>query len=86
LALFTALGYTAPTTFAHVPLLHDETGARLAKRDSASGLETARATGATPEQVLGRLAASGGLWPGGMPARLDELLVGFDLSLLTPPQ
>jgi len=84
LALFAALGYTAPASFAHVPLLRDKTGARLAKRGSASGLELTRAQGATPDQVLGRLAASCGLWPReDTPARLDELLATFDVSRLS---
>lgn len=86
LALFAALGYTAPATFAHVPLLRDETGARLAKRDSATGLEPARTAGATPDQIRGQLAASCGLWPTGMAARLDELLATFAVSRLAPPR
>ena len=55
--LYEALGFTVPT-FAHVPLLLDEQGKRLAKRDQAAGLEPLRAAGATPEQLVGQLAAS----------------------------
>jgi glutamyl-tRNA synthetase len=82
LALFAALGYRPPATYAHVPLLLDDTGARLAKRDLSAGLEAARAEGVTPDQILGRLAASCGLWPAGTPAQLHELLTTFNLSRL----
>ncbi len=58
--LFEALGFPVPT-FAHVPLWLDSTGQRLSKRDQSAGLEPLRAGGATPEQIVGQLAASCGL-------------------------
>lgn len=58
--LFDALGFTIPT-FAHVPLWLDDTGQRFSKRVQSAGLEPLRASGATPEQVVGQLAASCGL-------------------------
>ncbi len=58
--LFEALGFPIPT-FAHVPLLLDEQGKRLAKRVQSAGIEPLRAAGATPAQIAGRLAASCGL-------------------------
>jgi glutamyl-tRNA synthetase len=58
--LFEALGFPVPT-FAHVPLLLDEQGKRLAKRAQSTGIAPLRAAGATPEQIVGRLAASCGL-------------------------
>jgi glutamyl-tRNA synthetase len=77
LALYAALGYRAPREYIHVPLLLDETGARMAKRDSALGLDPLRERGARPEDVLGVLAASCGLWPADAPAPLAELLTAF---------
>jgi glutamyl-tRNA synthetase len=58
--LFEALGFPLPT-FAHVPLLLDEQGKRLAKRTQSAGIAPLRAAGASPEQIVGQLAASCGL-------------------------
>lgn len=58
--LYEALHCSVPT-FAHVPLMLDEQGKRLAKRTQSEGLDPLRAAGRTPEQVLGQLAASCGL-------------------------
>jgi glutamyl-tRNA synthetase len=58
--LFEALGFPIPT-FAHVPLLLDEHGKRFSKRTQSAGLEPLRATGATPAQVVGQMAADCGL-------------------------
>ena len=58
--LYEALGFPVPS-FAHVPLMLDEAGHRLAKRDQRAGLEPLRAAGATPVRVCGQLAASCGL-------------------------
>lgn len=77
-ALALALGYKPPRDYAHVPLATDATGARLAKRDAASGIEGPRARGVTPERVVGALAASMGLWPAGEGATLQELLAAFE--------
>ncbi|HEU5229666.1 MAG TPA: tRNA glutamyl-Q(34) synthetase GluQRS [Ktedonobacteraceae bacterium] len=55
--LYEALGFPIPT-FAHVPLMLDGHGKRLAKRDLSAGLEPLRAAGATAEQIVGQLAAS----------------------------
>src|SRR5690242_2253104 len=77
LALYDALGYPRPTEYAHVPLLLDASGARMAKRAASAGLAALRERGTTPAQVLGMLAASCGLWPAGEPATLDALLAAF---------
>src|SRR5258706_128942 len=58
--LYEALGFPVPT-FAHVRLVLDEQGKRLSKREQSAGLEPLRAAGATPEQVVGWLAADCGL-------------------------
>lgn len=58
--LFEALGFPVPA-FAHVPLVLDEQGKRLAKRQQSAGLSPLRERGTTPEQVIGHLAASSGL-------------------------
>jgi glutamyl-tRNA synthetase len=67
------LGWSAPT-YAHVPLLTDATGAKLAKRDRAAGLAPLRAAGMAPEAVIGHLAASAGLAPDATPISARDLL------------
>jgi glutamyl/glutaminyl-tRNA synthetase len=54
LLVLRALDATAPS-FAHAPLMLDESGARLAKRHDALALRTLRAQDLTPEAVLARL-------------------------------
>jgi glutamyl-tRNA synthetase len=83
LALYDALGYLRPQEYAHVPLLVDATGARLAKRDAAAGLGALRERGVSRERLLGALAASCGFWPPDTPASLDELAAAFDPSRVT---
>jgi glutamyl-tRNA synthetase len=58
--LYEALGFPVPK-FAHVPLMFDAEGKRMAKRDQSAGLAPLRASGLTPEQITGQLAASCGL-------------------------
>jgi len=72
-ALYRALGLTAPR-FAHVPLLLDQGGDRLAKRTRPPSLGSLREAGAGPEPLLGRLAASAGIWPADRPARARDVL------------
>jgi glutamyl-tRNA synthetase len=62
--LYEALGFPIPT-FIHVPLLLDASGNRLAKRTQSAGLEPLRASGLTPEQIIGQLASSCALVPPG---------------------
>ena len=73
-----ALGYPNPS-YAHVPLLMQSDGKRLAKRDGASTVAGLRALGWSAEQVVGQLAAWSGLGDG---ARISarELVGGFALN------
>jgi glutamyl-tRNA synthetase len=70
--LFEALGFPLPT-FAHVPLVRDEHGQRLAKRSQSEGLAPLQAQGLTPEQIIGKLAASCGLIEQIIPFSPNEL-------------
>jgi len=83
IALYRALGLPAPR-FAHVPLLLDEGGERLAKRTRPPSLGALREQGAAPENLVGRLAASAGLWPADRPARVRDLLDATAAHLLWP--
>jgi glutamyl-tRNA synthetase len=78
LALFDALRYPRPMRFAHVPLVVNAAGERLAKREEAEGIAGPRARGLVARQVVGALAASCGLWPPGEPATPAEVLAAFD--------
>ncbi len=59
LLLYRLLGFTPPE-FAHLPLICNEAGIRLSKRDRAMNMEHLRLT-STPSEVIGRLAAIAGL-------------------------
>ena len=78
LALYDALGYPRPAEYAHVPLALDVTGARLAKREAAAGLDALHNAGRTADEIVGALAASCGLWPEGTPATPAQVLATFD--------
>lgn len=78
LQLQRALGYAHPT-YAHVPLLMQADGKRLAKREGASTVAGLRELGWSPEKVLGQLAAWSGL-SDGAPVKARELVAGFSLA------
>jgi glutamyl-tRNA synthetase len=73
IALHRALGHSVPR-FAHVPLLLDEGGERLAKRTRPVSLASLRDRGTDASEVVARLAASAGLWPAGRPAPARQIL------------
>ncbi len=83
LALFDALGYPRPTEYAHVPLVVDAAGERLAKRDAAAGIDALRARGMDATQAVGALAASCGLWAEGERATPREVLAAFDVARIS---
>jgi glutamyl-queuosine tRNA(Asp) synthetase len=53
LLIYRALG-AEPPEFRHAPLIMDESGKRLAKRDASLSLRSLRDTGATPEEIRAR--------------------------------
>ena len=77
LLLYDALGYPRPREYAHVPLLRDESGARLSKRDIASGVAPLRERGISSAMVVGMLAASCGLTSTAEPVSAAELVDSF---------
>ena len=54
-------GGRRPVVFAHLPLLHDEKGERLAKRHGSMGIAALRAAGVSSGRLIGMLAAKAGL-------------------------
>lgn len=77
-----ALGYPHPT-YAHVPLLTDRTGRRLAKRHHDANVgHLLDEAGWTPDEVLGHVAWRAGLIEEEAPCSLDELVRYADLGAL----
>lgn len=70
--LYEALGFLVPT-FAHVPLLLDEQGRRLAKRQRSAGLAPLKEAGKTSQAIITELAASCGLADENSQASPNEL-------------
>jgi glutamyl-tRNA synthetase len=64
----------APPSYWHVPLLRDEAGQRLAKRDGSEGLEQWRCLGGRAEGLIGQWAAQLGWLPAGAELSAEELL------------
>ncbi len=81
LVLLDALGLPTPT-HAHVPLVLNEAGDRLAKRDGAVTLEDRLALGQSALDVRSILAASLGLCGPDERPSLNELLDRFDAATL----
>ena len=73
LSIYEALGQK-PSRFWHGPLLYDDEGQKLSKREASAGLDVARSKGEDPAHVIGQLAAGLGLVPLGTRLSIDELL------------
>ncbi len=70
--LYELLGFEPPR-FAHLPLLTNETGQRLSKRDNSLSMEALRQNN-RPEDVLGMVAHAAGIIDRARPVALSELL------------
>lgn len=82
LYLYSLLG-AVPPAYAHIPLLLDHEGERLAKRHASISLRALRAAGVRPQAVVGWLAAWSGLADTGgrfRPLAANELLPGFSFA------
>lgn len=75
------LGYSTPE-YCHVPLLCAPDGRRLSKREADLTLDSLRASGVRPEEIVGRLACCAGLMDRPEPISPRELIPLFDLSKL----
>ncbi len=81
IALIDALGYNQPQYW-HVPLMLDENGQRMAKRDHSTSLLSLIEKGANAEQVVGELAFSCALIEQPVALSALELLQQLTLNLL----
>jgi len=61
------LGRSEPPAYAHHPLVRRSDGSKLSKADGDTSVRELLATGATPEDLIGRAAAEVGLEPSGRP-------------------
>lgn len=73
LCLLQKLGYPAPV-YAHLPLLADENGARLSKRQHGITIRDLREAGMTAASVIGRLLFWAGAVPKGTAITAEEAL------------
>jgi glutamyl-tRNA synthetase/glutamyl-Q tRNA(Asp) synthetase len=71
--LFKALEAPVPVYFHH-PLLCDELGEKLSKRQRSESISQLRDTGITAEEIIGRAAFAGGLTAEPGPLSLDDAL------------
>lgn len=76
LLLQRALSLPSPA-YAHIPLLLNEEGERLAKRHASLSLASLRESGVRPEAVVGLLAHLAGLQTTPSPAKPVDLIEGF---------
>ncbi|MDE6552744.1 MAG: tRNA glutamyl-Q(34) synthetase GluQRS [Muribaculaceae bacterium] len=76
--LYRLLGYDPPE-FAHVPLVCNEAGIRLSKRDRSLSMEYLRAHH-SPEEILGMAAHRASLIPSPRAMSLQELMAEFENS------
>lgn len=81
--LIDRLGLTQPA-YAHVPLVLNRHGQRLAKRDGAVTLSGRLALGEPVEQVVGTLAASVGLGDFGQHMTMTGVLERYDAETFSP--
>jgi glutamyl-tRNA synthetase len=79
LLLYEALGATPPT-FMHVPLLADETGQRMSKRQGSLTLTSVKANGVRSERVIGLLAFSLGFLEEPQEVSARELVPHYSLK------
>lgn len=71
-----------PPSYAHLPLLLDHQGERLAKRHNSLTLAALRDQNVSPLAITGFLAHQAHLLPSPQPIRPRDLLPRFDLALL----
>lgn len=78
LYMYEVLGFEAPS-FAHLPLMVNNQGIRLSKRDQACSMEYLR-THYSPEKILGVVAYCAGLKTSSDPISLTELVDTFNVE------
>lgn len=83
LYLYSLFG-VSPPRYAHVPLVTDEFGERLAKRHASLTLEGLREAGVLPQTILGWLAHASGMRARFAPLHAREGVAGFSFASMRP--
>ncbi len=83
LALFDLFGFKRPN-YAHIPLVCDSDGERLAKRHNSLTLKSLQAEGISSESIIGYLAYKSGLINSLNKISLTTLLAYFDIKNIKP--
>lgn len=78
--IYRLLGYEPPQ-WLHIPLLCNESGQRLSKRDGAADMEAMR-NHMTAREIIGWLGHLAGLIPQPIPCTAEELIAEFDVNRL----
>lgn len=81
LHLYRTLGFEEPKYFHH-PLLVNENGQRLCKRDKSLDLSVLRETHKNPDEIVGFIAFWAGLLPEPTPCKPQDLLPLFDWQMV----
>lgn len=68
--------------YAHFPLMVNEAGRRLSKRDHDASIDELRERFRTPEALLGRMAGASGIMPDDEPIALEDLAREADFTKL----
>jgi len=82
--LFQALGKPVPTYFHH-PLVCDESGEKLSKRQRSESITQLREEGVSAEEIIGRAAFSGGLVPEPVPMSAQSVIESVAALLRSAP-
>lgn len=82
LALYAALGLTAPAQWAHVPFIQDAQGRRMSKREGDISLKALRERGVDPRKLVGFLGWTAGLADAGLACSPGDLVGQFSLPKL----
>lgn len=80
--IYRALGFELPE-YMHLPLVVGPDGRRLAKRHGDTRVSSFREKGVSAEKIIGTLAASCGWADVGEEISLPDLLLRFDINLLS---
>ncbi len=80
IALYQLLNFPVPQ-FLHTPLVCDSQNRKLAKRNSAEGVQRLRLAGADPRVVLGQIAYRASLLAENIPVTASELLNSIQITI-----
>lgn len=78
--LLTASDRQSEIRYCHVPLMMDDSGSRMAKRDGSESIQAWQQAGHNKQQLVAHLAASLGLWQRGSAVSAQNLLAELNFD------